>query len=163
MEEPKKKLLVFIIVLILVWFLVKHFYAQISPLKPLQLASESMSPTYNKEDVIFYVKTTDFSINDVVIFYSLKNEFIMARIIEINPDGTYKLKGDNPITNPVPIKNQFLDETSVTKDKTIGKPVFSLNPYLFFIIFIILEILIAKLISNIIYDKFLTSKKRIPK
>ena len=151
-----KKIALFIVLLVILIVMGKLINRFVLPLAKLN--SESMYPTYNKGDILFYSKSSPYNVNDVIIFYSSRRIPIVVRIIEINPDSTYKAKGDNPKTNPVPIKSIFLDETRISKEQILGKILFSFNPIIFYVLVYGIEIIIAFLLTKLISAKFLNHK-----
>jgi len=149
MNEKGKKIITFIISLIVIVSFVNVLFRYVLPTKPVMLRSNSMSPTYHKYDVLIYSKSADYSVNDVILFKTSRTP-IVARIVSINEDGTYKTKGDN---NPVSIQTPALDETQVSRDLIIGKIVFTSNPYLFYNISYGIQILFAFLLTALVSSK----------
>ena len=157
MENLGKKVLLFIVVLVILMVIGKLVNRFVLPVAKLN--SESMQPTFNKGDIIFYTKSDSYGVNDIIIFYSTIKDPIVARIIEINSDGTYKAKGDNPKTNPVPIKSQLLDETQISKTQILGKVFnFSLNPVIFILLVRGIQIILALLLTKLFYYRLFEKK-----
>ena len=71
-------------------------------------------------------KAADIEIGNVVVFWSAKKNPIIHRIVKKRQDnGIYyfQTKGDNYKTNPVSIKNIFLDETRISEEQIVGNAV----------------------------------------
>ncbi len=94
----------------------------------LVIGSNSMTGSINKGDVIFYKKTNDISMNDIIV-YDKDRAKIVHRVVDvknINNEQRYYTKGD---------ANKLKDEKYVTNDNVIGKVLFRIqylgNPTLF--------------------------------
>lgn len=64
-------------------------------------------------------------IGDVVVFWSAKKDPIIHRVVKKRQNDNYyfQTKGDNYKTNPIPIKNAFLDETNISEEQIVGNAV----------------------------------------
>lgn len=124
------------------------------------VGSDSMDPTIKKLDFIIY-KDADFeSVDDeqIILFTyigkeeKLKGQQIVHRVVEINPDGSLKTKGDNPKAS--------IDDDPVTEDNFIGVYVWhtslfglgrlrenGLNPIFALITLIFVIIIISSIVS----------------
>ncbi|MCK5283714.1 MAG: signal peptidase I [Nanoarchaeota archaeon] len=122
------------------------------PIKPIKVISESMAPTYNAGDVIFYSSAKTYNIDDIIIYNpSTRPQSIVVRIIEKNADDTFKVKGDNAKTNPAPIKQ--LNQEAVKADQIIGKVSFGTKGFIFYPLSYGIQILVAFLLTQLIYSK----------
>ena len=83
------------------------------------IISPSMSPNIKQYDVVLVVKSNNLKEGDVITFYSTesfyKNTPITHRIVSINEDGSYIVKGD---------ANEIVDNENVKPENIIGKVVF---------------------------------------
>lgn len=80
------------------------------------ITSDSMSPTFNEDDMIFVKTTNNYEIGDIITYKVSNNEIpITHRIIEKYDDNSFLTKGDN---------NSFADPTPVSKDNIIGEMVY---------------------------------------
>ena len=147
MNVAVKKIIIFVIVLLLL-----NMFSGIAinamPTKMLKLISGSMAPAYHKGDLIFF-KQASYNVNNVVVYKpSTREELIMARIVDKNADGTFKVKGDaNTGTNPT------LDQNSVKADQIVGKVIGSVNFILFYIMVNSAQLFIAFIVSKLLYAK----------
>jgi len=80
------------------------------------IISPSMEPKIKQYDVVLVVKSKNLKIGDVITFYSTesfyRNTPITHRIVSINEDGTYIVKGD---------ANVSVDNENVNSKNIIGK------------------------------------------
>ncbi len=149
MNALAKKIGIFIIVFLMLTVL-SRFAIDALPVKMAKVVSESMAPAYSKGDLIFFKPAATYDVSDVVVYRPLtENVPIVVRIIEKNPDGTFKVKGDaNKDTIPE------LDQNSLKVNQIEGKVTghtnfmlfyLVLNGALFIIAFIVTMLLSAKL------------------
>ena len=80
----------------------------------------SLKNGFDKGDIMVLKgkKHEDIKIGDVVVFWSIKKDPIIHRVVKKwQENGVYyfQTKGDNYKTNPVSIKSSFLDETKVSE------------------------------------------------
>ncbi|MBI2652008.1 signal peptidase I [Candidatus Woesearchaeota archaeon] len=147
-----KQIGIFLALMILVVALGNLIFRYIIPIKSVKLNSESMAPTYYKGDVLFYSPLISYNINDIILYKPLiRPQSIVVRIIEENPDGTFKVKGDNPQTNPIPIAQ--LDQNNLKKEQIIGKISFGTKSYIFYPLVYGIEIILAILLTILISKK----------
>lgn len=98
---------------------------------------------FNRGDIMALKgkKAENIAIGDVVVFWSAKKDPIIHRVVKKwKENGAYyfQTKGDNYRTNPMPIKNAFLDETKVSEEQIIGNAVLRI-PFLGYIKIIFVE------------------------
>ena len=149
MEGMGKKIIIFIVLMILIVGLANVLFRFVLPIKPVVLVSGNMEPTHDKGDVLFYGSSNDFKVDDIIIYNTDRNPSVV-RIIEINDDGTYKAKGDN---NPISISRPGMDETKIQKEQIIGKVSFGTKWYIFYPLSYGIQIIIALLLTQFIYSK----------
>lgn len=119
--------------------------------KASRVASNSMQPAYEKGDIIFY-KTAELKIGDVILFRQHIPMLILSRIITINNDGSFQVKGD---ANSGQIQNYQINEKEVTLDEIAGKVIFKINGAVFYISLYSFYAIISFLLMFLI-----TSRKR---
>ncbi|MEM3139619.1 MAG: signal peptidase I, partial [Archaeoglobaceae archaeon] len=91
-----------------------------APLLIAYIKSESMSPTLNKNDLVFInIFDRNFEAGDIVVFNS-NGDWICHRIVKETSEG-YITKGDRNIAT-----DQFSGKETVVEGKIVGK-IFSLN------------------------------------
>ena len=82
---------------------------------------------FNRGDIMVLKgkKAEDIKIGDVVVFWSAKKDPIIHRVVKKRQNDNYyfQTKGDNYKTNPIPIKNAFLDETNISEEQIVGNAV----------------------------------------
>lgn len=149
MEDLGKKILIFIVLMILLIALSNVLFRFVLPLKAVRLISDNMAPTYDKGDVLFYSQTNEYVVEDVIISETSRGT-IVTRIIEINDDGTFKAKGDG---NAASIVSSLVDETHIQKEQIIGKILFGTKWFIFYPILYIIQIIIALILTKLIYSK----------
>lgn len=140
-----KKILTFVIILVVILLISNVFLRGIIPIKPIRFGSQNMEPTYNKNDVLFYSPQESYSVGDVIILETERNPMV-TRITSINQDRSYEAKSDN---NPV----QLAVEKEIQKSEIKGKVSSSASPYLFYTLLWGIQIIIALLLTNPIYSK----------
>ncbi len=144
-----KKIIIFIVLMILIIGLANVLFRFVLPIKPVKMISGSMAPTYNAGDVLFYRGSDTYNIDDIIIYKpSSRPQSIVIRIIEENSDGTFKVKGDaNQATIPA------LDQNNLKKEQIIGKVSFGTKWFIFYPLSYGIQILIALLLTQLIYSK----------
>ncbi len=98
-------------------------------------------------------KPENIEIGDVVVFWSVKRDPIIHRVVkkwQSNNTYHFQTKGDNYKTNPMSIKSAFLDETKVSEEQIVGNAVLRI-PLLGYIKIWFVEIL--NLFKDIIVQK----------
>jgi signal peptidase len=149
MKGIGKKILIFIVLMILLIGLANVLFRFVLPIKPVILGSESMEPTYTMGDILFYRQSNNYTVNDVIV-YTIGGNSGVARIIELNGDGTYKLKGDH---NPISISSGYMDQTHVKKEQLLGKVSFGNKWFVVYPLLYGVQIIIAVLLTQVIYSK----------
>jgi len=146
--KPKiKKFTIFIVLFISIFILSSVLTNFVLPVK-----TSSISGTvgkYNSSDILFYTESESYTINDYIFYRpSSIQSTLFARIVEINPDSTFKVLG----TNSEPIDD--LDQNNLKQEQIIGKVISSISMYIFYPIVIIIT-----LIFTCILTYFITRKK----
>ncbi len=149
MDGMGKKIIIFIVLMILIIGVANVLFRFVLPIKPVKLISGNMEPTHNSGEVLFYGSSNDYKVDDIIIYKPARNPSVV-RIIEINDDGTYKAKGDN---NPISISRPDMDETHIQKEQIIGKVSFGTKWYIFYSLSYGIQIIIALLLTQLIYSK----------
>ena len=149
MEKMSKKIIIFVVLIILIIGLTNVLFEFVLPIKPVKLISGNMEPTYNRGDVLFYIHSNDYKVDDIII-YETGRALSVVRIIEINYDGTFKAKGDN---NVMPISRSDIDETHIQKEQIIGKISFGTKWFIFYSLSYGIQIIITLLLTQLIYSK----------
>ena len=109
-----KKIVIFIALLIFISVLSHVLLNYALPIKTSMLSGDIGS--YNDGDILFYTNSESYSLNDVILYTpSSQPQTIVAEIVEINPDGTFKVIG----ANPEPIDD--LDQNNLKKEQIVGK------------------------------------------
>lgn len=111
-----------VLLLIFSFFVLLSVFSLIlnAPLLIAYIKSDSMSPTLNKNDLVFInIFDRNFEVGDIVVFNS-NGDWICHRIVKETTDG-YITKGDRNIAT-----DQFSGKETVGDDKIIGK-ILSLN------------------------------------
>lgn len=149
MDKMIKKTLVFIFLCIFLIGSSRYLFLHVLPDKPARVNSESMKPTYNMNDIVFYRPADSYKVDDVVLYKSTRPEMIIVRIIDKNPDGTFVVKGDD---NSASIP--YLDQDNLEYDQIVGKVKYSLNPFVFNLLIYWIEIIAALLLVKPVYSRF---------
>jgi len=71
-------------------------------------------------------KPENIEIGDIVVFWSAKRDPIIHRVVKKWQDKDiyyFQTKGDNYKTNPMPIRNPFLDETKISEEQIVGNAI----------------------------------------
>ncbi len=116
-SEPKAVIVLVIIVILAIWFALGIF-----PIKPIAIATGSMSPQINIGDVAIIKKCApnDVKVGDI-IEYRMPDFTIVHRVVEIiqeNGEFYFRTKGDNNDNN---------DKSLVTEEQLIGKCLFKIR------------------------------------
>ena len=120
-----KKIGIFILIFVVLLGISNILFRFVLPIKAVFLVSGSMEPAYNENDVVFWKQADTYNLDDVVIFKGNLPSDIVSRIIDVNDDGTFNLKGD---ANPTSI----YFERNVPKERIKGKIVYSISPFIFY-------------------------------
>lgn len=110
-------LILSIIFLIFVLFL--KFYFPDRKIQPfgitiLKVSSNSMKPTFKKDDYIVIKKQSEYEIGDIITYSLEENCLITHRIIE-KYENAFITKGDN---------NNVADEKKIYKENILGKVIY---------------------------------------
>lgn len=113
-SEPKSVIILVIIVILAIWFALGVF-----PIKPIAIATGSMTPNINIGDIAIIQKCTpnDIEVGDV-IEYKMPDFTVVHRVMEVKQENGrfyFKTKGDN---------NDQPDKNLVDEDQLIGKCLF---------------------------------------
>ena len=116
-SEPKSVIVLVIIVILAIWFALGIF-----PIKPIAIATGSMSPQINIGDIAIIKKCgpNDVKVGDI-IEYKMPDFTVVHRIVEIKQENGkfyFATKGDN---------NSNRDKNLVTEDQLIGKCLFKIK------------------------------------
>jgi len=129
-----KKIGLFILIIVILTIFTNVLFRLVIP--TVILSTGSMEPTYSAGDVLFYSAVDIYDINDIVLMDNLRGWKIVTRIVNINEDGTYKMKGDNN-------QDSIFFERSVSKEQIQGKITSSASPFIFYGLDYGLKIIIA--------------------
>lgn len=116
-SEPKSVIILVILVILAIWFALGVF-----PIKPIAVATGSMTPQINIGDIAIIRKCgpNDIKVGDI-IEYKMSDFTIVHRVIEIKQENGrfyFVTKGDNNTTR---------DKNLVTEDQLIGKCIFKVK------------------------------------
>lgn len=118
-----KKLLGNIFIVLLVIFVLSivyiKFFSEDIIIKPFgivifQVQSNSMAPTFYKNDIIVIKEEKEYKVGDIVTYKTTKGNLITHRIIE-KYENVFYTKGDN---------NNIKDEKEVLNEQIVGKAIF---------------------------------------
>ena len=109
-------------IIFLISILILKIYFSPEKLKPfgitiLKVSSNSMSPVFNKDDIVIVTKQESYEVGDIITYYSDDNCLITHRIVEKYENG-FITKGDG---------NNIKDEKVVNSEQIIGKVVYFFN------------------------------------
>lgn len=149
MKKLGKKIIIFIVLMILLIGLANVLFRFVFHTKPVRMSSGSMAPTYNSGDVLFYRSSFIYKVEDIIIYKpTLRPQNSVVRIIEQNTDGTFKVKGDaNRLTIPA------LDQDNLKKEQILGKVSYGTKWYIFYSLLYGIQIIIAFLLTKLIYPR----------
>ena len=141
-----KKVGVFIVSLIFISTILFVLLNFVLPIKTTMISGNV--GCYKSRDILFYSESDSYVVEDVILYNpSTQSSTLIVEIIEINPDGTFKVIG----INPEPIDD--LDQNNLEKDQIIGKVIYSLSPLIYFPIFFIIVLLLAYNLTRFISNK----------
>lgn len=109
----------FIITFILLLNIFSVFNVSLFKFRVYKIASGSMRPYLNINDIVIVMEQNDYQVNDVVTYHA-DNMYITHRIVKINDDEVIT-KGD---ANNI-VDNKF------TKDKIVGKVIYRFKIFSF--------------------------------
>lgn len=106
-------------------------------IKKEDFAKFQLKNGFNKGDIIVLKGKNpgDIQIGDIIVFWSAKRDPIIHRVVKKWEEVSlyyFQTKGDNYKTNPLSIKNPFLDETRINQEQIVGNAVFRI-PFLGYI------------------------------
>jgi len=105
---------------------------------------------YNNGDILFYSGSESYTVNDCVLYTpSSSSSIIVAKIVVINPEGTFTVIG----TSPEPIEE--LDQNNLQEQQIIGKVIATTPAYIFLPLVILLAIGVAFILTRIITKKII--------
>jgi signal peptidase I len=140
-----KKILFFVVSLVVIILLFNLLF-MILPIKTVRTVSQNMDPTYSKNDILFYINGDDIQVNDVILLGADSGSNIVTRIIIINQDGTYEARADNNLAS-------LELEKEIQRTRIKGEVVFSVNPFIFYVLLYGIQITIALLLTRSVYSK----------
>lgn len=150
MRGGYKGLVVFVFVLIVIIVLPTLIFKGYLFIDHVVMDSDRMLPLYDKGEAIFFSQKNNYSIGEVIVFNEAgTNNLWVSRIVGINSDDTFVMKGDNA---RVPVK--YVEE-SVSINQIKGVVGFSMKNVSFqFLVFSIVFLL-----SIVVSFIFLSYKK----
>lgn len=118
-KNIKNNLILIISIIFLLIILILKINSNENPITPfgitiLKVSSNSMMPTFKKDDIIIVKKEKDYEKGDIITYKLENNYLITHRIIEKYED-VFITKGDN---------NNTKDEKEVKLEDIIGKVIF---------------------------------------
>lgn len=119
----KIKTLIFIILIVLfITFCYQKFFLKNQNIQPfgvtiLQVLSNSMSPEFNKGDIIVIKKQKDYEIGEIITYQTNEKDYVTHRVIEKYEDG-FITKGDN---------NNVEDKEKIKIEQIKGKVILKIN------------------------------------
>lgn len=151
MKFKRKKIAIFIVMMIslsILFFILLNFAL---PIKTSMISGKIGK--YTSEDILFHAESETYNVNDVILYNpSSIEQTIFAEIVEINLDGTFKVIG----TNPEPIDD--LDQNNLKKEQIIGKVISSISAYIFYPLFMAINLILAFALTHFISKKIKTSQ-----
>jgi len=147
---------VLIIIYLIIWLPSLFGY------KPLVVLSGSMSPTFEKGDVIYYHEASqnEIKVGDAITF-KLEDTIVTHRINEIDEDGMYVTKGDaNETVDPVKINySNILGKDLNFKIMFVGYFIKYINEHAWTIITVFVVLCLEFILSNLDTGKKKGEKK----
>ena len=118
----KQNLILILSILLVLTIIYIQFFSKEMNIKPfgieaLIVKSNSMSPIFNKNDIIIIQEQKEYKVGDIITYEASNGELVTHRIIEKTENGFYT-KGDN---------NNTKDEKEIYKQDVIGKVVYILR------------------------------------
>ena len=118
-KKIKSNLFLIISIIFLLIILILKINSNKDQIKPfgitvLKVSSNSMSPVFEKNDLIIIKKKEDYEIGDIITYKLANNYLVTHRIIE-KYENVFITKGDN---------NNIQDEEKVNKENILGKVIF---------------------------------------
>jgi hypothetical protein len=150
MKPKTKKIAIFIILVFFILIIAQVLMNSILPVKSC-IASISVG-RLNSGDVLFYSESESYTTNDYIIYRpSSKQVNYIAEIIEINPDGTFKVISG---TSSDPIVQA--EQNNLKQEQILGKVIYSISMYILYPIVIIISIILAFVLTHFISKKIKT-------
>jgi hypothetical protein len=147
MKPKTKKIAIFIILVFFILIIAQVLMNSVLPVKSC-ITSISVGKL-NSGDVLFYSESKSYSINDYITYKPASKQVnYIAEIIEINPDGTFKVISG---TNPDPIIQ--LEQNNLKQEQIIGKVIYSISMYILYPILITIAIILAFVLTHFISKK----------
>ena len=112
-------LILILSIMFLIFVLFLKFYFPDRKIQPfgitiLKVSSNSMKPTFKKDDYIVIKKQSEYEIGDIITYSLEENCLITHRIIE-KYENAFITKGDN---------NNVADEKKIYKENILGKVIY---------------------------------------
>jgi len=148
------KIILIVIISILIGFMIYSWNSKMvgkSIPMPLgfglaEVMSDSMYPTINKGDVIVVVPQDEYNVDDIVAFEDASvGGIVTHKIVDVNEDGTFVTKGDNPenSVDPAPLREQYILGKVVTWFSGLGAVVSVLqSPIIIMLMILIIAFLL---------------------
>lgn len=117
------KIIINLILIILALIAVAAVSLRVAGFTPYIIESDSMSPLYNSDDIIFVKKILFKNIKetDIITFINLNNNVVTHRVMSIDENKKELItKGDN---------NKFVDINPVSEENIIGKVYFKIPKF----------------------------------
>jgi len=146
MKSKWKKTAIFFVLLLFLFVLSGVLMNFILPVKTSMISGDV--GRYNNGDILFYSESESYTVSDFILYRpSSSQSTLVAEIVEINTDGTFKVIG----TDPEPIDD--LDQNSLHKRQIIGKVIASTSPYIFYPIILLINLFLAFILTSFISKK----------
>lgn len=121
-NKIKQNLILIFSVLLVIIIIYIQFFSREMSIKPfgievLIVKSNSMSPKFNKNDIIIIQEQKEYKVGDIVTYKADDGNIVTHRIIEIDENG-FITKGDN---------NNTKDENPICINQIKGKVIYILN------------------------------------
>lgn len=138
-----KKIGIFLISLFVLMLLTNVLTRVILPVKPVLMTTSSMSPTFEKGDMLFYSESSDIQIDDIVLYVSnFQRVWIPHRVVEISGENI-TTKGDGNI-GPDP---------TIQKSQIIGEIIYWMPSWIYYIISYGIKLILATILTLFIIRK----------
>ena len=146
MNLNRNKIVIFLVIIVILRILTFSLTNYLLPVKTSMLSGDV--GRYKNNDILFYTASESYTFNDFILYTpSSKPSTIVAEIVEINPDGTFKVIG----INPEPIED--LDQNNLKKEQIIGKVISSISGYIYYPLSIAMLLILAFIITHFIFKK----------
>jgi hypothetical protein len=146
MRSKTKKIVIFIEFFILLLMLFSVLTNFILPIKTSIISIDI--GRYTSGDILFYSESESYNINDYILYNpSSKEMIVIAEIIEINSDDTFKVIGADPEPK------DDLDQNNLKQEQIIGKVIYSVSWYIYYPMVITIIIILSLILTYFIYKK----------